>query len=186
LSVDKTGGPGRTPLALRKFAPGDGPGEAPQEPRPSGPKADEPRWCEIAAPSQSTGEGRLTIDGDDIRDFTRASLRRQIAYVPQEPLLFHTSIAENIAMGTGGAHLRELGLRRWGDPAALARQEAAFLAAYAATAPLPDPARLDILITTSLARHAWISIRSPGRGHVTEAIVARLCDEALDTARDAS
>jgi ATP-binding cassette subfamily B protein len=47
-------------------------------------------------------QGTLAIDGHDIRDFTRASLRRQIAYVPQEPLLFHTSIAENIAMGTGG------------------------------------------------------------------------------------
>ncbi|WP_297974040.1 ABC transporter ATP-binding protein [uncultured Amaricoccus sp.] len=47
-------------------------------------------------------EGRLLLDGQDIRDFTRASLRRQISYVPQEPLLFHTSISENIAMGAGG------------------------------------------------------------------------------------
>jgi ATP-binding cassette subfamily B protein len=46
-------------------------------------------------------EGRLRVDGHDIRTFTRASLRRQISYVPQEPLLFRTSIAENIAMGAG-------------------------------------------------------------------------------------
>jgi ATP-binding cassette subfamily B protein len=47
-------------------------------------------------------EGVLSIDGEDIRGFTRGSLRRQVSYVPQEPLLFHTSIAENIAMGAGG------------------------------------------------------------------------------------
>ncbi|WP_294928531.1 ABC transporter ATP-binding protein [uncultured Paracoccus sp.] len=46
--------------------------------------------------------GALTLDGRDLRDFTRASLRRQISYVPQEPLLFRTTIAENIAMGAEG------------------------------------------------------------------------------------
>lgn len=46
--------------------------------------------------------GALTLDGRDLRDFTRASLRRQISYVPQEPLLFRTTIAENIAMGADG------------------------------------------------------------------------------------
>lgn len=47
-------------------------------------------------------QGALTLDGRDLRDFTRASLRRQISYVPQEPLLFRTTIAENIAMGADG------------------------------------------------------------------------------------
>lgn len=46
--------------------------------------------------------GALMLDGRDLRDFTRASLRRQISYVPQEPLLFRTTIAENIAMGADG------------------------------------------------------------------------------------
>ena len=46
--------------------------------------------------------GVLTLDGRDLRDFTRASLRRQISYVPQEPLLFRTTVAENIAMGAEG------------------------------------------------------------------------------------
>lgn len=72
------------------------------------------------------------------------------------------------------AHLRELGLRRWGEPRALAPQEDAFLAGYAAVAPLPDPARLDLLTTISLARHLWISIRIPERRHVTDAVV-RAC-----------
>ena len=40
--------------------------------------------------------GRITIDGQDIAQATQASLRRQIAIVPQEPVLFHRSLAENI------------------------------------------------------------------------------------------
>ena len=43
--------------------------------------------------------GAVRIDGQDLRDVTGASLRRSIAYVAQEPLLFHRSIAENIAYG---------------------------------------------------------------------------------------
>ena len=41
--------------------------------------------------------GRISIDGVDIRDVRQADLRNAIAYVPQEPLLFHRSIRENIA-----------------------------------------------------------------------------------------
>lgn len=44
-------------------------------------------------------EGRILIDGQNIADTTQQSLRRQIAYVPQEALLFHRTIAENIAYG---------------------------------------------------------------------------------------
>ena len=43
--------------------------------------------------------GAILIDGQDIRMVTQESLRQQIAYVPQEPLLFHRSIRENIAYG---------------------------------------------------------------------------------------
>lgn len=46
-------------------------------------------------------EGRITIDGQDIRTFTLKSLRRQIGYVPQETLILHGSVAENIALGAG-------------------------------------------------------------------------------------
>lgn len=42
-------------------------------------------------------EGRVLIDGQDIAAVTQASLRAQIAIVPQEPVLFHRSLAENIA-----------------------------------------------------------------------------------------
>jgi ATP-binding cassette, subfamily B, bacterial len=43
--------------------------------------------------------GSITIDDVDLRDYTQQSLRQQISYVPQEPLLFHRSLRENIAYG---------------------------------------------------------------------------------------
>ncbi len=43
--------------------------------------------------------GTITIDGQNIADVTQASLRQSIAYVSQEPLLFHRSLEENIAYG---------------------------------------------------------------------------------------
>jgi ATP-binding cassette subfamily B protein len=42
-------------------------------------------------------EGRIVIDGQNIAHATQISLRSQIAIVQQEPILFHRSIAENIA-----------------------------------------------------------------------------------------
>ena len=44
-------------------------------------------------------EGRITIDGIDVRDVTLCSLRSQIATVSQEVLLFHDTIADNIRYG---------------------------------------------------------------------------------------
>ncbi|HVX90718.1 MAG TPA: ABC transporter ATP-binding protein [Candidatus Paceibacterota bacterium] len=41
--------------------------------------------------------GKIIIDGHDIASITKNALRRSIAVVPQEPALFHRSIAENIA-----------------------------------------------------------------------------------------
>jgi ATP-binding cassette subfamily B protein len=43
--------------------------------------------------------GRVLIDGQDITHLTQNDLRRVISYVPQEPLLFHRSLHENIAYG---------------------------------------------------------------------------------------
>ena len=53
-------------------------------------------------------EGRILVDGQNIADTTQQSLRRQIAYVPQEPLLFHRTIAENIAYGRPDATMEEI------------------------------------------------------------------------------
>lgn len=47
--------------------------------------------------------GEITIDAQNIAEVTQASLREQIAYVPQEPLLFHRSVRENIAYGRPNA-----------------------------------------------------------------------------------
>jgi ATP-binding cassette, subfamily B, bacterial len=43
--------------------------------------------------------GAITINGTDIKDVLLNDLRRAIAYVPQEPLLFHRSLMENIRYG---------------------------------------------------------------------------------------
>ena len=53
-------------------------------------------------------EGRILVDGQDISACTQQSLRRQVAYVPQEALLFHRSIRENIAYGKPGASDEEI------------------------------------------------------------------------------
>ncbi|KQT45079.1 multidrug ABC transporter ATP-binding protein [Aureimonas sp. Leaf454] len=47
--------------------------------------------------------GAIRIDGQDIAAVRQASLRAGIAIVPQEPILFHRSLAENIAYGRPGA-----------------------------------------------------------------------------------
>lgn len=53
-------------------------------------------------------EGCIRIDGQDISKVTQVSLRKQIAYVPQEPLLFHRTVAENIAYGRPDATMDEI------------------------------------------------------------------------------
>ncbi|MBV8409756.1 MAG: ABC transporter ATP-binding protein [Alphaproteobacteria bacterium] len=53
-------------------------------------------------------DGRILIDGQDIAAVRQESLRRQIAIVQQEPLLFHRSLADNIAYGRPDASLSEI------------------------------------------------------------------------------
>jgi ATP-binding cassette subfamily B protein len=53
-------------------------------------------------------EGRVTIDGVDIRKVTRASLRKSMAVVFQENMLFNMSIRENIRLGKEGATDQEV------------------------------------------------------------------------------
>lgn len=52
--------------------------------------------------------GAVVIDGQNIRQVTQESLRRSIAYVPQEPMLFHRSLSENIAYGKPDASHEEI------------------------------------------------------------------------------
>lgn len=53
-------------------------------------------------------EGTITIDGQDISAVTQESLRQSIGIVPQEPLLFHRTISENIAYGNPDASQEDI------------------------------------------------------------------------------
>ncbi|MFG1288169.1 ABC transporter ATP-binding protein [Xanthobacter versatilis] len=52
--------------------------------------------------------GRVSVDGQDVRAVTQGSLRRAIAVVQQEPVLFHRSLMENIAYGRPDASFAEI------------------------------------------------------------------------------
>jgi ATP-binding cassette subfamily B protein len=43
--------------------------------------------------------GKITIDGIDINNITQENLREQISFVPQDPVLFHRTLMENIRYG---------------------------------------------------------------------------------------
>jgi len=60
-----------------------------------------PRFYDVTA-------GRLLIGGRDVREVTLASLRRNISLVFQEPILFATTIAENIGYGKPDATIDEV------------------------------------------------------------------------------
>jgi ATP-binding cassette subfamily B protein len=53
-------------------------------------------------------DGRIVIDGQDIAHVTQSSLRGEIAIVQQEPILFHRSLAENIAYARPGATMADI------------------------------------------------------------------------------
>ena len=52
--------------------------------------------------------GRITLDGQDIRDVTQASLRRAIGIVPQDTVLFNDTVGYNIGYGRTGASTTEV------------------------------------------------------------------------------
>ncbi len=53
-------------------------------------------------------QGRVAIDGHDLRKVTLKSLRRQVALMLQEPFLFHASVRENIALGDRDVSLDDI------------------------------------------------------------------------------
>jgi ABC-type multidrug transport system fused ATPase/permease subunit len=55
-----------------------------------------PRFYDVA-------DGRITIDGADVRDVTLASLRHEIGVVAQDPFLFSATVRENISFGAPDA-----------------------------------------------------------------------------------
>jgi ABC-type multidrug transport system fused ATPase/permease subunit len=63
-------------------------------------------------------EGRVSIDGIDIRDVKLESLRRQIGIVPQETWLFAGKLRDNIAYGNRDASDEEIQSAAFASPAA--------------------------------------------------------------------
>ena len=58
---------------------------------------------QLLARAHDVGAGRILIDGRDLRDVRRRSLRRHLGFVLQEPLLFGLSVRENVRYGRPGA-----------------------------------------------------------------------------------
>ncbi len=52
--------------------------------------------------------GSITIDGQDIRNITQDDLRSVVSYVPQDPILFHRSLRDNMAYGRPNATEEEI------------------------------------------------------------------------------
>jgi ATP-binding cassette subfamily B protein/subfamily B ATP-binding cassette protein MsbA len=67
-------------------------------------------------------QGRITVDGHDLRSLTLASLRRQVTLMLQEPILFHTSVADNIAFASDVALARIHDAARRAEADAFIRQ----------------------------------------------------------------
>lgn len=57
---------------------------------------------------EDIASGKLAIDDTDIRQVTQKSLREAVGYVPQDPLLFHRTVRENIAYGKPDATDKEI------------------------------------------------------------------------------
>src|SRR5206468_9525918 len=60
-------------------------------------------FAKLVARFYDPTEGRVLVDGHDLRDVTSESLRSQMGIVPQEAFLFSGTIGENIAFGRPGA-----------------------------------------------------------------------------------
>lgn len=64
--------------------------------------------CSLIPRFYEVNEGKILIDGEDIKDFTQRSLRSQIGVVQQDVYLFSGTVKENIAYGKPGATFEEI------------------------------------------------------------------------------
>lgn len=64
--------------------------------------------AKLVARSYEPVSGRILLDGQDLADLPSASLGRAVVTLPQEPFLFHGSVADNIALGRPGASRNEV------------------------------------------------------------------------------
>lgn len=107
VSFDKTGlRHGRGPWVLRAVSLTINPGERVGIVGPTG--AGKTSLVSLVPRFYDATEGRVCIDGHDVRSFTLSSLRKQVSFVFQEPVLFATTVAENIASGRPGAEREEI------------------------------------------------------------------------------
>jgi ABC-type multidrug transport system fused ATPase/permease subunit len=65
-------------------------------------------FAKLVARFYDPTEGRVLVDGHDLRDVQASSLRRQMGIVPQEAFLFSGTVGENIAFGRPDATLEEV------------------------------------------------------------------------------
>ena len=65
-------------------------------------------FAKLVARFYDPQQGRVLVDGHDLRDMRQQALRRQLGIVPQEGFLFSGSVRENIAFGRPGASLEEI------------------------------------------------------------------------------
>ena len=64
--------------------------------------------CSLVPRLYDVTTGAVRVDGHDVRDLTGATLRRAIGVVPQDPHLFHETVADNLRYARPGASLEEL------------------------------------------------------------------------------
>lgn len=57
---------------------------------------------------QIPNEGSVLIDGISLKDYKQLSFRKSVGYVPQDPILFHSSIRENLLWSSGSSSEEEL------------------------------------------------------------------------------
>ena len=65
-------------------------------------------FAKLAARFYDPTEGRITVDGHDLRDVTARSLRSQMGIVPQEAFLFSGTVRDNLAFGRPDATAEEI------------------------------------------------------------------------------
>jgi ATP-binding cassette, subfamily B, heavy metal transporter len=66
------------------------------------------RFYDVDATTPGHGGGRITIDGQDLRDVTQDSVRRAIGIVPQDTVLFNDTVGYNIGYGRPGASQEDI------------------------------------------------------------------------------
>jgi ATP-binding cassette subfamily B protein len=98
--------PGASEDALRAVSLEVGPGEVLAVVGPNG--AGKSTLVKLLLRLVEPTRGRVLVDGVDARDLELASLRAAIAIVPQDAVLFHGSILDNIAYGRAGASAEEV------------------------------------------------------------------------------